>query len=631
MLRPGFIHLDTLVDFHFALPAVMNCDPEDAAVRVESGALILFEVHYSAGGATPNLGTVSTVVNGVPAVVAGVIQPGFNGPRSGVVAYTANRILFRLDPVELAGLSTYQVVVSFFGSDGVPGSATWSFTTEDTLGPVLVAVSPLGRRSLRVQYAQAVVSDPVAASCTFPWGVEPLTLSGGAWRRNPIAYPWVKATRAGGYNLIAGQLLHVSVDGVLSTVVVPLDTTDEITTAAALDSVLSPIGAGCYARNGFAWLYSARQSGTMEVLFGGANDLLRCEAGVQSARLAFGTVPGSYTLAVSSTQPSGLISTRSITRDLNHADFEFVLYQPGEEFSSSVLVPGNYWLTVDEADCKTRRAPAYMPAVASVDLSVGESVVLTLAQAMTPGARYTLHVQNVEDVYGNHIEPDPSTVEFVGFAPTVSEARKLRLYDMFPNHLRQQDANREYQFEIVCAVFQEVIDQLFGDLDDYLVSKNPATAPIVVVDKLLCTYGNPFEFMELSADRRRVLLELLVDLYRLRGTEPGIDSALRFFFGFTTINFIYYWGSGWILGLPGRTNLGATTILNTAILARRFSFSIAVDRVLTAAERVQVRQVVERMKTAHTHFIAIEEPVAPFVPNHWQLPWSELGVNTILH
>lgn len=631
MLRPGFVHLDSLTDFHFDFPVVMNADPEAGAVGVETDGLIIFEVYYATGGATPNLASVSATVNGVSAVSGGVIQPGFSGPRSAVFPYTANRILFALDPEGMPGLSTFAVAVSFLGSDGAPGSASWSFETEDANGPVLVSATPTDRRTLSVAYAQDVVSGPSVVSVAFPWGSDPLTLSGGAWRLSPISYPWVKATKAGGYNLIGGQALHVAVDGTPVSVVIPWDTTDEITTAAALDSVLSPHGAGCYARNGFAWLYSKKQSGSMEVFFGGANDLLRCETGRQVARLAFGTVPGTYTLTSTATQPSGLVSTRAFSRALRHEEPEFVLRQDGEEFDDSILDPANYWLTVDEADCKTRKAPAYVPSVASVGLGTGETVVLSLSQSMTPGARYTLHVRDVKDIRGNVIVPNPAEVGFVGFSPEVSPLRGLRLFELFPEYVRQEDANREGQFETVCAIFQEVIDQLFSDLDEYLISKNPASAPVAVVDALLEMYGNQFAFLGLSESTRRTLLEVLVDLHKLRGTEAGIAAALRFFFGFVTIDFIYYWGHGWLLGIPGRTNLGLTTILNTGILSRRFSFSIAVDRALSETERTQVRWIVDRMKTGHTHLIEIEEPAAPFVPDHWQLPWSELGVNTILH
>lgn len=631
MLRPGFVHLDSILDHHFDVPVVMNQDPEPGATLVEELALILFEVYYATGGATPDLATLNATVNGVSAVSGGVIQPGFDGPRSAVFPYTPNRVLFVLDAGTLVGLSAYQIAVSYSGTDAAPCASSWSFTTGDTHGPVVVGVVPLSRKTLQVTFAQEVVAAPTAVTCTFPWGSESLTLAEGLWTFSPVSYPWVKARRAGGYNLIAGMALHVVVDGVSSTVTVPWDTTDEITTAAALDAVLAPLGAGCRARNGFAWLYSAKQTGSLEVLAGGVNDLLQCETGAQVARLAFGTTPGTYALAISSTQSSGLISTSTISRTLRNEDVDFVLHQPGEEFSDTVLDASHYTVSVDEEDCRTRRTPAYAPSVDLVELGEGDTLVLTLSQAMTPGARYTLHVADVEDVHGNPVEPNPSSTEFVGYTPPVVEGRNLRLYDLFPEHLRQQDANREFQFETVCAVFQEVLDQLFVDMDDYLVSRNPATAPVVVVDHLLEMYGNPFDFLGLDADRRRVLLELLVDLHRLRGTEAGVDAALRFFFGFTTIQYIYYWGHGWLLGIPGRTNLGVTTILNTAILARRFSFSIAVDRVLTETERDQVRQVVERMKTGHTHFIEIEEPVAPFVPDHWQLPWSELGISTILH
>jgi hypothetical protein len=58
---------------------------------------------------------------------------------------------------------------------------------------------------------------------------------------------------------------------------------------------------------------------------------------------------------------------------------------------------------------------------------------------------------------------------------------------------------------------------------------------------------------------------------------------------------------------------------------------VIVDRSLTEEERELLRFIVDIMKTSHTHLIDIIEPSAPFVPDNWQIPWSELAINTILH
>lgn len=631
MFRPGFVHLDAISDFHFTTPVVINQDPEPNASNVEVSTVILFELYYETGGASPDLSTLNVTVNGVQAVLNGSIQPAFNGPNAAITTYTPNRILYALDPISLVGLSTYDVEVTYSGTDSAFCHALWSFSTEDTHGPVLISATPLGRKTLQVTFAQTVVSEPQSVLCNFPWGQEPLVFSNGKWIFSPISYPWVKANNTGGYNLRAGMLLHVIIDDKYEIISVPWDTTDAVTTASALDTVLSLIGAGCRARNGYVWLYSANPRGSIEVLPGGANDLLVCERGRKTARLAFETVQGPHSLEIVSLQPSGIISKNRIQRILSNDNTDFVLYQLGEEFSNTVLDPSNYMLEVDEQDCKMRIAPAYTPKITSVEIGSSNKITLTLSQVMTPGARYTLRVSNIRDAYGNVIDPNPSTIDFIGYRPATLDSRNLKLYDLFPEHLRQQDANREFQFKKVCAIFQEVIDQIFVDLDEYLVARNPATAPFIVVERMLEMYGNQFNFLPLSPNRKRALLELLVDFYRLRGTEAGIDAALRFFFGFNNIKFLYYWGHGWELGTDSNSYLGESTILNTADIAKRFSFSVVVDRALSDIERVQVRQVIERMKTGHTHLVDIREPAAPFIPNHWQIPWSELGTNTWLH
>jgi hypothetical protein len=632
MYRPPFVHIDGLADIHFGVPEVMNCDPEPSASSVEEDALIIFEAYYLNGVHTPVWASLSATVNGVAAVTAGVIQPGFDGPRSGTILHSVNRRTFTLDPTTLEGLSTYTICVQFTTTDAVPCDTSWSFTTEDVNGPVLSSVTPTGRRSLLVKYLQSVASGAVAVSVSFPWGDQSLALADGLWGLSPLSYPWVKATQFGGYNLQAGQRLHFSLSGVRYEAVLLVDTTDAATTAAALDAVLSPFGAGCYVNGGYAWLYSKDPAGTMEVHFGGANDLLRCETGVKSRRLPYGTAEGSHSLVATATDALGRVSITTFSRDLRADGSVFFLEQPGETFSTSVLDAANYTLSLDLAWCRANKKPGYTPAVVSVSTVDTSSVLLTLEQDLTPSVPYTLTVEDVEDALGNLITPNPSTKEFSGYYPEVPANRQFSFYNtMFSGFMRQQDEAEDFTLMKVCAILDEPLFQYLADMDEYTLAKNPATAPIRIIDALLEMYGNTFAFLGLEEGRRRILLEVLVDLWRIRGSEAGVTAALRFFFGFTTLTFEYYWGTHWLLGDSVKSELGVTTVLNSSILRDRFSFLVTVDRTLTADERVQVVRVIEMMKTGHTHLVSVVEPVAPFVPDHWQLPWSELGVDTLLH
>lgn len=63
----------------------------------------------------------------------------------------------------------------------------------------------------------------------------------------------------------------------------------------------------------------------------------------------------------------------------------------------------------------------------------------------------------------------------------------------------------------------------------------------------------------------------------------------------------------------------------------RYAFDITVSRQLTESERQQIRQIVDFMRPAHTHFIDIIEPGAPTFIDHWELGLSKLGENTELH
>jgi len=58
---------------------------------------------------------------------------------------------------------------------------------------------------------------------------------------------------------------------------------------------------------------------------------------------------------------------------------------------------------------------------------------------------------------------------------------------------------------------------------------------------------------------------------------------------------------------------------------------VEVDVPLSDTERCQIRAIVDYLKPAHTHFVALIEPRVPPTFDHWDLGISELGVETELH
>ena len=63
----------------------------------------------------------------------------------------------------------------------------------------------------------------------------------------------------------------------------------------------------------------------------------------------------------------------------------------------------------------------------------------------------------------------------------------------------------------------------------------------------------------------------------------------------------------------------------------RYTFDIEVYQVLTDSQLAVISKIANYMKAAHEHLGNILEPIAPDVPDHWELGESELGTETLLH
>ena len=81
----------------------------------------------------------------------------------------------------------------------------------------------------------------------------------------------------------------------------------------------------------------------------------------------------------------------------------------------------------------------------------------------------------------------------------------------------------------------------------------------------------------------------------------------------------------------GESELGVDWELGPSTRFARYAFEAAVSRVLTDAERTAVQALVRYMKPAHTHFVALNEPVTLPVFDGWEVGTSELGVSSVLN
>lgn len=288
--------------------------------------------------------------------------------------------------------------------------------------------------------------------------------------------------------------------------------------------------------------------------------------------------------------------------------------------AADALNPENYAFT-------TSSKPA-VPIVAVSVAKVSDTLFdITLDIEMTPGAVYTVTVENAEDFFGNPIVAPDNDAEFSGYVCPAPEEREFRLWDMVPPLQKQQDdGNGTYELTIAC--FQEVTDLLLCLIDRFAEFFDPDYAPEVAVDAMLADLGNPFAFSLALADKRR-LLRSLMTLYRQKGTAVGIVNAVRFFLGIEVeIEPLNDPADYWKLG---EDELGEDTYLGPSEQYLLYSFRIIAPYALSETQRKQITDIAEYMKPAHEHLVEIKEPELPIVIDHWELGLSLLGNETDLH
>lgn len=188
---------------------------------------------------------------------------------------------------------------------------------------------------------------------------------------------------------------------------------------------------------------------------------------------------------------------------------------------------------------------------------------------------------------------------------------------------RDEDVTKE--LENFLLSLQDVTDLILCDIDRFTDILDPHVAKEPFLSLMLCDLGNPFDF-ELSEIDKRRLIDVLMGLYKEKGTGQGIIDAIRFFVGITVTLDVFN-ATGWVLG---EDELGIDTELAPSLQFLLYSFNIISPVALTAEQRTRMRQLTDLMKVAHEHLVDIIEPDTSTI-DHWELGLSEIGVTTDLH
>ena len=195
---------------------------------------------------------------------------------------------------------------------------------------------------------------------------------------------------------------------------------------------------------------------------------------------------------------------------------------------------------------------------------------------------------------------------------------KIDLWEFLPAHVRRADDTGD--LARFASVLQKVTDSWTASVDAWPSIFDLTCAPSPFLELILEDLGNPFS-LDLPLLAKRRLAAVLVEMYRQKGTAPGIANVIRFFLGVEAKVTAYAEDT---LSL-GESELGHDFVLGPAGTFPLYAFDVSVARVLTPEERRQVRAIVGEMKPAHTHFTGLLEPLPAVPDGHWILGVGLLG------
>jgi len=329
------------------------------------------------------------------------------------------------------------------------------------------------------------------------------------------------------------------------------------------------------------------------------------------------TLDQSWTFRCQDLTAPRLVGAQARELERVRVSFDEPVQQQNPSAADDALNPALYALVPTSA-------PAVDVAVVGVDSVTDSSVDLLTDVELTPGASYRLTVTGVADLRGNPIAAPDNVANLTGFVPPRPARRHFELYQLLPAINRREDETGDLRRFLACL--QEVTDLLLADVDRFADLLDPDRAPEGFIDLMLLDLGNPFP-LDLSLVDKRRLLNVLLGIYREKGTGAGIKNAIRFFLGLE-VELVTYTGEALVLG---ESLLGEDWVLGPAGSFASYAFEVLAPRALTTEERRRVRAIVDYMKPAHTHLARLVEPAIPEVIDHVELGLSELGETWVLH
>lgn len=406
-----------------------------------------------------------------------------------------------------------------------------------------------------------------------------------------------------------------------------LDTTGSSASTAAtqvwVDGVLAYDGAAGGAQPGFTVAVSTPVSGAVRFVVTVLPMPFESEA-VAEIRVVSENVAGtasldrSWTFTAADETPPRLLSAEARALRSVRVVFDEPMTAASSAGAADVLNPSNWTLEPLQPDSLTPAVALNVTAVSAVsettfDLELDEDPSFIDYRAICT---------NVEDAYGNPIAAPLNRASFAAFVPPVPARRSFDLWSFLSGIARRLDDVGTRDLKRFINVIQEQEDLILAKLDGWADILDVDTCPESYLDAMLVGLGNPFPWVEeLTATDKRRLIRVLVDIYRQKGTNPGIVNVVRFFLGIE-VEVDEYSSSGWVLDVD---ELGETSVLGTDESRLLYSFDILTDVILTDDQRRRIAQIVDYMKPAHTHHVRTVDASTEDPIDHLELGLSELS------
>lgn len=277
--------------------------------------------------------------------------------------------------------------------------------------------------------------------------------------------------------------------------------------------------------------------------------------------------------------------------------------------------------------------PAAQPPVVWVDRVSNTSVLLTTGFELTFGAQYMLVVSDVTDEFGNAFLPPDNVANFTGWMPPFPAGRRFLLHDFVPAFTLAEDATDDLRLFLGCL--QDTVNLVLYMVDKWAELIDPDTAPESILDAMLADLGNPFDFELPTVDVKRKLAKVLVRIYQLKGTIPGIVDVIRFFLGIEVTVEVFN-GRGWRLGHDKISSGMRVASPNPAVIGPSggalYSFRVRTDVILTPEQRTQITTIARYMKGAQEHLVGVKDgSPLPITYKYWKIGFTKTGYVKIAH